>query len=166
MKTAIMGITEELLLDILSMGAQVFESFGDVDDQIPASVEAYEKHISLHPKSFICKLDDSGELIGWAVAVPTSKLLAQKFLDGRITEKELFDETEPSDQYEALYLCFAFVIHKERKKHHARDMFLEILQSVPLSDDATIFTWPVSEDGEKFTKKFALEIDLPIHIRE
>ncbi len=166
MKTQIMGITEELLLEILSIGTKVFESFGDVDDQIPASIEAYDKHMALHSKSFICKLDDSGELVGWAVAVPTSKLLAQKFLDGAITEKELFDETEPSDRYEALYLCFAFVVEKERKKHHARDMFLEIFESVPLSDDATIFIWPVSDDGRKFTKKFALEIDLPIHIRE
>lgn len=68
---------------------------------------------------------ENGEPISWVVTLPTTNDLASKFLEGRISERQLLTMTETQNEYDALYLCAAFTIPGFRRMGYATELFLK-----------------------------------------
>ena len=63
-------------------------------DQMPISMESFEKLQRLHLKTIVYKLEN-GEPISWVVVVPTTITLMEKFLQVFLEEVEMNGERIP-----------------------------------------------------------------------
>jgi len=142
----------EFIDKILELGEKFFNTEKD-PTQIPVTRESVGKLAKLHPKAFIWKTDENGEPASWSVVVPTTRKLMDEFLAKRITERQLFDMTEPAETYEAIYLCAVFTVPEQRGKGYAFDLITDAIASVPLKGERILFSWPISIEGEVLAKK-------------
>ena len=99
------------------------------------------------------------------LVVPTSKELAEKFLSSEINEKELFDQTSFCEEYEALYLCAAFIFPEYRRMNHAFEMFREAIENIPCVPNPLLLAWPITFEGEKFVQRFQQFVGREIKLR-
>lgn len=143
------------------------EFYGTETDltQIPVGKESGEKLWRLHPNSELAKIEN-GEPLSWVVVVPTDSDLADQFLRGEITERELLNLTEPKDTYEALYLCSAFTIPKERGKGYALALLQEAIEKIPHIPNVKLFAWPYTPEGEGLIKKLENKIGQTIELKK
>lgn len=156
---------DEVILEKILNTAERF--FGTVNDpeQMPVSKESLYKLQKLHPKTFLYKTLNN-EPVSWTVVLPTSKELAEKFIQGKINERELLDMTEPKKEYEALYLCSAFTVPEHRRKGYAIEMLKEAIDGIPHAAKAEFFVWPYSEEGGAVIKKLEEILGRKIKIRK
>ncbi|MFH1146033.1 MAG: hypothetical protein V1707_03680 [bacterium] len=124
--------------------------FGTAHDpsQIPINEQSLSKLRMLHADTIMYKVVNN-QPVGWIVTVPTTKELANCFLEGQLTEKELFDKTQPQAIYEALYLCAAITVPEYRRQGIATELFKRVVRSIPLVAKPLLFAWPTTELGEK-----------------
>lgn len=142
---------ERILNKILGIAEQFFGTASD-PDQIPITKESFYKLQKLHPKTVVCKMEN-GEPVSWVVILPTSNALAEKFLKGEITERELLNKTEPQERYEALYLCAAFTVPEFRRKGYIIELGKEAIEAIPHIENVRFFAWPVSKEGKLLAEK-------------
>ena len=144
------------------------EIFGTQKDsaQIPITHESGEKLDKLSPHWIKYRLDDNGEPISWVVVVPTTKEIANRFLRGEITEKEILDLGTPQKNYSALYLCAAITIPEYRKKGFALELLQEAIGSIPTTEDCVLFAWPYSKEGEGVINKLEQVLVKKIFIKK
>lgn len=140
--------------------------FGTKNDpeQIPLNKESGDKLQKLHQKALLYEIEND-EPVGWAVVVPTSNELAEKFLKGEISERNLLDMTEPAERYEAFYLCAAFILPEYRRKGLAVKLLKEQIDSIPHIENPTLFAWIYSQEGERLADKLEQELGMKIHRR-
>ena len=153
-----MAATEEQILAETMRIAEKF--FGTLNDpeQIPITQASVVKLRRLHPAAFHYLTDEAGEhAVGWIVVVPTTKVLMRQFLEGRMTERQLFDQTVPQNRYDALYLCAAFVLPEYRRQGLATKLFKDSLKAIPLTHDAELFAWPTTPEGKAMAEKMIAE---------
>lgn len=141
------------------------ESFFDTkidESQIPINLESRNKFFALSPYTFAVEVIDNNP-IAWVLTMPTHKEIARDFIDGKITEKELFDRTKPGGKYDAVYLASSFTVPEHRRKGFAKRLrkialgkFFEIY---PIE---MVFAWPYSEEGKALDKALEKEIGRPI----
>lgn len=137
------------------------EFFGtEVDStQIPINQETRNKFLQLSPYCMNTAEDTLGNPVSWVICIPTSVELMEKFISEKITEKELFDQTEIAEHYSALYLCTAFTIPAYRKKGIARALLLESIQKFKETNpDIQLFAWGYSAGGQKVIDSLPFEI--------
>ncbi len=162
MKHKISIPTAEQHVRMRQIAEQYFGTAQD-PDQILINQAAEKKLRQLDSSAVLCAEVD-GQPVSWVVAVPTTKELARKFLDGGITERELFALTKPQPRYEALYFSAVFTLPEYRKQGLAEDVLREVVQRVPLVDDPLLFGWTYSQDGislyEAVTKKYGRHVEL------
>jgi hypothetical protein len=68
-------------------------------------------------------------------------VVAEKFLDGELTKRELLENTRKEERYDALYLETAFTIPKYRRDGLAIPLFKKAVEHAPLSEDALFFVY-------------------------
>lgn len=138
--------------------------FGTQDDpnQLPATQEAFEQLVALDPRAITIELDENSDLIGWMVAMPTSKKQMDAFVAEAITERELFEAAIERQEHgaeaaaEAVYLCAVFVLPAFRKQGFGRGLVQKAVRSYTKENPQTAFyTWPWSCPGRKVVKKIA-----------
>jgi hypothetical protein len=136
------------------------EFFGTADhpEQIPVTDEAWKKVEALSPDSSAYVLDEKGEPISWILIIPTTKEIAQKFLAKEISERELLDSTKPASTYDALYLCSAFTVSGHRREGLAAKLIKETLGKMPHAENAVLFAWPVTNEGEELLRKLSADL--------
>jgi hypothetical protein len=148
---------------VLEISEQFYGTAND-PEQIPINQESRDKLQKLHSKALIFTIENS-EPVSWTVIVPTSNKLAEKFLKGEISERDLLDMTEPAKQYEALYLCSAFTVPEYRKKGYAIKLLKEQINSIPHTANPLLFAWIYSQEGERLVDKLEQELGVKIHRR-
>ncbi len=143
------------------------EFYGTETDptQIPIGRESGEKLWRLHPNSELAKIEND-EPLSWVIVLPTQNTLADKFIKGEITERELLDRTEPKEIYEALYLCSAFTVPEHRHKGYATALLKEAIEGIPHITDVRLFAWVYTSEGESLIKKLENEIGRTIELRK
>lgn len=143
------------------------EFYGTVHhpDQIPITGESQQKLFQLHPKTVLFKLVDN-EPVSWIVVLPTSQTLAEKFVNGEVTEKELFDKTTPSDVYEALYICSVFTVREHQRKGYGTGLLSEALEGIPLQPDPYLCCWIYSKEGEAMFRALSKKYAGIVHLRK
>lgn len=125
----------------------------DDPNQIPITQESKDKLDKLTPHWLKYRLDENNNPIAWVVVVPTTKEIAQRFLNGSITEKQILDETAPMDKYSALYLCSTITIPEHRNKGLATELIKEAIYNISKTDDYILFAWPFSIEGTGLIEK-------------
>ncbi len=144
--------------------AERFFGTNEDPDQIPIGNGSLEKLQKLSPAALTYKLEDSNP-ISWVVIVPTSSDLADKFLNGKITEKLLLDLSEPRKSCDALYLCAVFTVPEHRNKGYALEMLKRGIENIPHAEKVRLFAWPYSPEGNFLIKKLEKELNLPIELK-
>src|ERR1700752_2467308 len=97
---------------MIQLAEEVFASRSD-PNQLDVDDEILEQLIQLHP-STVSEFDDGNGPVAWVLVIPTTIDLMKRFVDCRITEKELLDLTPQNSDYDALYLCSAMVLEEYR----------------------------------------------------
>ncbi len=142
---------QEILRKIRETTERYFETAAD-PEQMQISEWTTKRLLDLHPLALNVWIEN-GEPISWTTSIPTSRESAERFLRGEINERELTDDVVPHERYEALYLCAAFTIPEYRGKGYATELFAEAIANIPLADDAIIFAWIWSEEGDRLVKR-------------
>jgi hypothetical protein len=145
--------------------AEQFFGTANDPDQIPITEESFHKLQKLHPKTMLYRLENS-EPISWVIVLPTSEALANQFLKGEITERELLNLSEPMVRYEALYLCSAFTVSEHRKKGLAIQLLKEAIDSIPHIENVKLFAWSYSFEGSLLVKKLERGLGVKIYLRK
>src|SRR3989338_2731456 len=125
---------------VLKISEEFFGTESD-PDQMPITQESADKLQSIHPDTIVYKFDEVSNPIGWAVVVPTSLAVMNKFINKEITEKDLLDEATKEKKFESIYLCAAFVLPKFRRKGYATELFKEAIQKVSGGKSFPLYTW-------------------------
>lgn len=160
-----MEVDKKLLAKMMAVADELFGTQSD-PDQIPVTMDSWNR-ISRISKDFLsCRLTDDGELKGWAVVIPTTRQVMGDFLTGRISEKELMHRTPLQKEYDALYLCSVIVLPEYRRQGIAAGLLKELIDKAPIKKGAALFAWPFSAEGKMLVRKLALEYNLKIQLRE
>jgi hypothetical protein len=115
---------------VLKISEEFFGTESD-PDQMPISQESADKLTSIHPDAVVYKFDGYGNPVGWAVVVPTSEQIMEKFLSQKISERQLLDEAAQEKKSEAIYLCAAFTLPDYRRRAgYAKELLLQAIQKV------------------------------------
>jgi hypothetical protein len=105
--------------------------------------------------------------VAWVLIIPTTSELMHQFLEKKITEKELFDQTPVGIKYDALYLCSALVLDEYRRKGISQKLILEAVEKIRKDHPLKyIFAWPFSNEGDLGSEKIARLVSLPLFKRK
>jgi GNAT superfamily N-acetyltransferase len=148
---------QKVFKKVLEISEQFFGTQTD-PDQMPITQKTADKLASIHPDTVIYKFDEQGEPIAWAVVVPTSLATKDKFLAGKMTERELLDEAARERRFDALYLCAAFVLPEYRRKGYARELVIEAINKVSGGKEIPLYSWIYSPEGKKLVDTLSREL--------
>lgn len=152
---------DEIFKKEMAIAEEIFGTESD-PDQMPITLETAHKLESLCSGWLETEFDEAGEPISWAVVMPTQRPLAEAFIKGDISEKELFEKTEPREVYDAVYLVSVITVPEHRGKSLSLKVLERAIPKIPLTPDALYFVWPTTPEGsgalEKFAKSFGKEI--------
>lgn len=156
---------DEKVLDFTLQIAE--EYYGTTIDQgqIPINKNSFAKLHLYNPDTILYESDKDGKVLGWSVAFPTTTELMDKFLDKKITEKELFDQTDFSTQIDAIYLCSTFVLPENRHRGLAKQLLLEAIRRLSKTGKEKLFAWTYSQDGGYLIKSLEKYLSRKIRTR-
>jgi ribosomal protein S18 acetylase RimI-like enzyme len=150
---------------LIRLAEEIFDVRND-PDQLGIDELVMERLQQIHPGTL--SEEDYGEgPVAWVLVIPTTLALMNEFLEGRISERELFDKTPIGITYEALYLCSALVLEEYRRKGIVKKLVLKAIEEIrrdhPLK---ALFVWPFSEEGEKAAQRIGELTSLPLYQRK
>jgi len=149
---------------MIQLADEVFDARHD-PDQLNINEAVLERLRRIHPAA-VSEYDNGHGPVAWLLLIPTTADLMNKFLDNRISEKELFDTTPLDTPYDGLYLCSAMVLEEFRRKGIMKQLALQAFASIrndhPLQ---SLFVWSFSEEGLLSAEAFAQEVSLPLYRR-
>jgi len=130
--------------------------------QLQVDEQVLERLRELHLAT-VCEATDAHGPIAWVLLIPTTAQLMHDFVEGRITEQELFDRTPVGGPYQAVYLCSGLVLPEHQRKGLATRMTLEALDHLrhdhPIE---ALFVWTFSEAGRASAQAIAQAAHLPL----
>lgn len=146
---------------MLQLADNVFASRVD-PEQLDVNPDIIQQLMVLHP-STVSEFDDGQGPVAWVLVIPTTKELMTRFLDGQISEKQLFQLTPAGATYEAIYLCSALVLEEYRRMGISRKLTCNAINRIrehhPIQ---SLFVWPFSPEGEQCAEQIANEVSLPL----
>jgi hypothetical protein len=146
---------------MIELAEDVFDVKSD-PEQLDINQKVIERLQEIHPAT-LSEYDDGNGPVVWILVIPTSIELMNLFISKKISEKELFEKTEPGKKYEALYLCSAMVLKEFRGKGIAKRLTLEAIRSIqkdhPLK---SLFVWPFSDEGDHLAETISNSCGLPL----
>lgn len=149
---------------MLQLAEQVFATKSD-PNQLDINQEVIERLQRIHTAT-VSEYDDGNGPVAWVLLIPTTLDLMNKFLENKISEKDLFDLTPLDTTYEALYLCSALVLEEHRRQGIAKRLALNAIEKIrndhPLK---SLFTWAFSKEGDTGSETIARLTSLPLYKR-
>ena len=149
---------------LLELVDDVFETRND-PTQIAFSEADMEKMESLYSGCLQEAANADGP-ISWVAVIPTSLELMNLFVQGELTERQLFEATEATTPKQAVYLCSAIVLPEFRRSGIAFDLSVNSIRTI--QEDRPIeaaFVWSFTEEGESLARKVASTCSLPLFVR-
>jgi hypothetical protein len=139
---------------MIQLADEVFATKSD-PDQLDINPEVLQHLKGIHPAT-VSEYDDGNGPVAWILLIPTTPELEKKFLEGKITEKELYEFTPLDVKYEALYLCSAMVLEEYRRKGIAEQLTLRAVESIRKDHPIkSLFVWTSSQEGLMGSEKLA-----------
>ena len=149
---------------IIQLADEVFASRTD-PDQLNVDENVMEHIQLIHPNT-MSEYDDGNGPVCWILCIPTTLDLMSKFIDQRISEKELYELTPLNTKYEAIYLCSALLLEEFRGKGIAQNIAVKAIESIKIDHSIkALFYWAFSKEGERLAEKVSGLIGLPLYKR-
>jgi GNAT superfamily N-acetyltransferase len=124
------------------------------------------EHLQLIHPSTISEYDNGKGPVCWVLCIPTTLDLMNRFMDQKISERELYELTPLHTKYEAIYLCSALLLEEFRGKGIATGLAVEAVETIRADHDIkALFMWAFSKEGEKLAQKLSGLMDLPLYKR-
>ena len=155
---------EKISLKAREISEAIFVSEED-PNQMPITKETKKRLQEINKDALLYKIDEKENLISWVVTIPTSTELMDKFLSKEINERELFEQTKPNTEYDALYICAIVTAPEYRNKGYAKEMILEAIKRFEKTKDLKIFAWPTSKEGLSLLTTLEKETARKIYLR-
>jgi ribosomal protein S18 acetylase RimI-like enzyme len=131
-------------------------------NQLSVDEKVLKRLHRIHPATVSEYVDGDGPVV-WIIVFPTTNELMENFLKGKISEKELYDQTPLHIKYEAIYLCSAMVLKEFRRKGIAQKLTLEAIESIredhPIK---SLFVWAFSKEGDALAEHISKLTALPL----
>ena len=149
---------------IIQLSDQVFSSRTD-PDQLNVDENVMEHLQLIHPNT-MSEYDDGNGPVCWILCIPTTLDLMTKFINQKISERQLYELTPLNTKYEAIYLCSALLLEEFRGKGIAQRLAVEAIESIKIDHSIkALFFWAFSKEGEKLAEKVSGLIGLPLYKR-
>jgi hypothetical protein len=149
---------------MIQLSDQVFSSRTD-PDQLNVNEDVMEHLQLIHP-STISEYDNGKGPVCWVLCIPTTLDLMNRFMDQKISERELYELTPLHTKYEAIYLCSALLLEEFRGKGIATGLAVEAVETIRADHDIkALFMWAFSKEGEKLAQKLSGLMNLPLYKR-
>jgi GNAT superfamily N-acetyltransferase len=147
---------------MIQLADEVFATKNDIN-QLDVNEEVLEHLRKIHP-SAVSGYDDGNGPVAWLLLVPTTLELMNRFLEGRISERELYELTPLDTPYEALYLCSALVLEEYRRKGITKKLALEAIEAIRKDHSIkALFVWTFSQEGLMASEALANMLTLPLY---
>jgi Acetyltransferase (GNAT) domain len=148
---------------MMSLIDEVFSTRND-PGQLQVDAKVMQKLEDIHSATLSELADDNGPVI-WVLIIPTTKMVMRDFLEEKISEKEILQNTIPGESYDCIYLCSVTTLPEYRGKGSTKKLCMEAIQSV-CNDHTikTLFVWPFTKEGEILAKSLAMECKLELKI--
>jgi predicted GNAT family acetyltransferase len=149
---------------IIQLSDEVFSSRTD-PDQLNVDEKVMERLELIHPDT-LSEYDDGNGPVCWILCIPTTLDLMSKFIDQKISERELYELTPLNTKYEAIYLCSALLLEEFRGKGIAQKLAVQALENIKTDHNIkALFFWAFSKEGEKLAEKLSGLMGLPLYRR-
>jgi hypothetical protein len=149
---------------LVQLAEQVF-AFKNDPAQLNVDESVIEKLLRIHPATLLEEQDMNGP-VAWVLLIPTTLELMHRFLGGSISEKQLFELTDPGMAYEAVYLCSALVLDEYRRKGIVKRLACEGIEAIRKGHTLkALFVWPFSPEGDKAAETISKMTALPLYTR-
>lgn len=146
---------------MIQLADEVFASRTD-PDQLSVNEEVIKRLQQIHPAT-LSEYDDGNGPVAWILIIPTTLDLMNRFLEGKISEKEVYESTPLNIPYEAVYLCSAMVLNEYRRKGIATKLTVQAIESIKKDHKIQwLFVWPFSKEGLVGAEKVAALTGLPL----
>jgi hypothetical protein len=134
--------------------------------QLDVNQEVLGRLHKIHPAT-VSEYNEGEGPIAWLLIIPTTSDLMNRFLQGEISEKELFDLTPLDRTYEALYLCSALVLEEYQHQGIIKQLSLNAIEAIRKKHPLTAaFVWAFSPEGDRTAETIARLVGLPLYKRE
>jgi hypothetical protein len=146
---------------MLDLADGVFASKNDPNqiDVNPAVLEHFQK---IH-KATVSEYDDGNGPVAWVLLLPTTSKVMNQFLEGKISELELFEQTPLNETYDSVYLCSAMVLKEYRRKGITRKLVLDSMEQIRKDHPIKyLFVWSFSKEGDLGAEALASLLSLPL----
>ncbi|MGP8214704.1 MAG: hypothetical protein ACLQQ4_03990 [Bacteroidia bacterium] len=149
---------------MIKLVEEVFDTRND-PNQLDVNQKVIKRLEKIHP-SALSEYDDGNGPVAWILVIPTTSELMRKFVNSKITEKELYELTPLKAKYDALYLCSASVLDEYRNKGIAKKLTVQAIEDIrkdyPIK---SLFVWAFSKEGESLADSIARKAKLPLKKR-
>jgi ribosomal protein S18 acetylase RimI-like enzyme len=134
-------------------------------DQLDVNEDVLDHLREIHPAT-VSEYDNGHGPVAWILLIPTTFGLMNQFIEGTISEKELYELTPLDVKYEALYLCSAMVLEEYRRKGIAKRLTLSAIESIRKDHPIkSLFVWTFSKEGLLCAQALARDTSLPLFQR-
>jgi len=149
---------------MLALIEEVFATKND-PNQIQVTPSQMKKLAKIHPDTLSEIANENGPLI-WILVIPTTIRVMHDFLQGKITEKGILDETPISEKYQAIYLCSATALPETRCKGNTKALCIKAISSMMQSHPIEhLFVWPFTSVGMQLAQCIANHTQLKLHTK-
>ena len=146
---------------MLQLAEEVFAVKND-PDQLDVNEDVIAHLQQIHPAT-VSEYDNGDGPVAWVLLIPTTTILMNRFLEGEITEKQLYQQTPLDSSYGALYLCSAMVLEEYRRQGITRRLVLEATENIRKDHPIeALFVWSFTREGDQAAEMLARETQLPL----
>ena len=149
---------------MIQLAEEVFATKNDAN-QLDVNEEVLEQLRKIHPAA-VSGYDDGNGPVAWLLLIPTTLELMNRFLEGRISERELVELTPLDIPYQALYLCSALVLEEYRRKGITKKLAFNAIETIRKDHPIkALFVWTFSHEGYLVSEALARELTFPLYRR-
>ncbi|MBK6952864.1 MAG: hypothetical protein IPH24_12655 [Crocinitomicaceae bacterium] len=124
-------------------------------DQLQVDEEVIKKLNEIHPSCLSEMADENGPVI-WALMIPTTEKVMDDFLSGKISERELLDQTRVGENFTCLYLCSVTTLPEYRHKGKTKNICLNAIEDIRTNFPiATLYVWAFTPEGESLAQEIS-----------
>jgi GNAT superfamily N-acetyltransferase len=150
---------------LVRLAEEVFSVKND-PSQLNVDNEIIKRLQRIHPCT-VSEYDVGQGPVAWVLVIPSKSELMHRFINGNISEKELFDLTPVDAEYEALYLCSALVLEEYRRKGITKRLVQEAINNIRIMHPIkALFVWPFTNEGDLAAEKISKLTQLPLYKRK
>lgn len=149
---------------LIQLANEVFAVKSD-PAQLDVNQQVLERLKKIHPAT-ISEYDDGNGPVAWILLFPTTLELMNRFLENKISEKELFELTPTDTSYDAIYLCSALVLEEYRQKGITKQLVINAIEIICRDHPVkALFVWAFSKEGDSASVTIARLVSLPLYKR-